>query len=180
MSGFGSKASAWCEGPDLRFGGMALSESASTKSLTIKSRLEKVSNENDGADGKIERLVCVEGACEMDEFVLGGPAMLLLAQPYLFALWQLDWSGFKAPLRAKVKTVYSVAFHTLKPLQHRAVRKAVENEVRLSPKSGAWPRWAAGTEDLPSVNFSMLHQEIIMNFSLISHSLRGIFNELLN
>lgn len=77
MSGFGSKASAWCGGPDLRLGGIALSERASTKSLTIKSRLENVSREKDGAEGKIERLACVEGACDIEELVLGGPGILL-------------------------------------------------------------------------------------------------------
>ena len=76
MRGFGSKASC-CEGPDLRLGGIALSERASKISLTMKSRLEKVSSEKDGAEGKIDRPPCVEGACDIEEFVLGGPGILI-------------------------------------------------------------------------------------------------------
>lgn len=51
MRGLGSKA-CWA-GPDRRFAGIALSESSSTKSLTMKSLLEKFSKVKLGPLGKI-------------------------------------------------------------------------------------------------------------------------------
>jgi hypothetical protein len=51
MRGFGSKAC--CAGPDRRFAGIELSESSSTKSLTMKSLFEKFSKVKLGPLGKI-------------------------------------------------------------------------------------------------------------------------------
>lgn len=42
----------------------------------MKSRLEKVSRENEGADGKTDRVGCAEGACDIDELLLGGAGMV--------------------------------------------------------------------------------------------------------
>ena len=43
----------------------------------MKSRLEKVSNENEGAEGKTDRVGCVEAACDIiDELLLGGAGMV--------------------------------------------------------------------------------------------------------
>jgi hypothetical protein len=52
MRGFGSKAV--CPGPDRRLTGIALSESSSTKSLTIKSLFEKFSKVKLGPLGNID------------------------------------------------------------------------------------------------------------------------------
>ena len=61
MSGLGSKALFWLEGPDRRLAGTELSDRASTKSLTMKSRSEKVSRVKEGAWGKSVRLEKVDG-----------------------------------------------------------------------------------------------------------------------
>jgi hypothetical protein len=52
ISGFGSKAA--CPGPERRFMGIALSESSSTKSLTMKSLFEKFSRVKLGPLGNID------------------------------------------------------------------------------------------------------------------------------
>ena len=70
MSGFGSKALFWCAGPDLRLGGTALSDRASTKSFTIKSRCEKVSRVKTGACGNTDLAEYVEGGWELEEIWL--------------------------------------------------------------------------------------------------------------
>lgn len=54
MRGFGSKACCPVPGPDLLFVGIALSDNASMKSLTIKSLFENVSMLKLGALGKID------------------------------------------------------------------------------------------------------------------------------
>ena len=45
----------------------------------MKSRLEKVSSENEGAEGKTDRVGCVDGACDIDELLLGGAGMMSLS-----------------------------------------------------------------------------------------------------